>query len=485
MEQLNGQDATFLYMESPRTPMHVSGLSIYDPSTAPGGEVRFKQILDHIGSRIHLVRALRQKLVRVPLELDFPYWINDPDFDLEFHVRHIALPAPGDWRQLCIQVARLHSRMLDLSKPLWEMYVIEGLDNIGGLPKGSYAILSKFHHAAIDGATGAEITAVTHDLSPESVASPPDKPFVGEQPPSALELLARTFGNNIREPFKLMEVLSKAIPAFARTRVKLARNQLESAGKVPDTIFNRPVSAHRVFEGSNFDLADLKSIKNVVPGATINDAVVSVVGGAVRCYLKARGALPEESLIAMAPINVRKEEEKGTGGNQVSAMAIAVRSDIADPLDRLRAVHQATKNSKALSNAYGARLMTDINKHIPAATQALAGRLVTRWGVINRFDPIYNLAITNVPGPQVPLYMNGARLVTQYGLGPLVDSASLFIAVLSYNAKITISVTSCRELMPDPAFFASCVVESVTDSLLAAQQIQVDTAANDQVPESV
>ncbi|MCC5888215.1 MAG: wax ester/triacylglycerol synthase family O-acyltransferase [Gammaproteobacteria bacterium] len=476
MEQLSGQDATFLYLESARMPMHIGSVNIYDPQTAPGGAVRFKQILDLIDSRLHRARAFRQRLVEVPLALDYPYWIQDPDFDLEFHVRHIALPKPGDWRQLCIQVARLHSRQLDVSRPLWEFYVIEGLDNVAGLPQGSYALLAKIHHSAIDGATGAEITAALHDLGPAGTVTPPDRPWVAEQPPSPLELLVRTYGNNIRKPFQLMKVLSQAVPVFAETRRRLQRQELKSAGDVPKTIFNARVSAHRVFEGRDFDLADIKTIRKALPGATVNDAVLAICGGAIRRYLLAHDALPAESLVAMAPVNVRVENEKGTGGNQVSALAVAIRTDIPDAMERLAAVHAHTRDAKELSNAYGARLMTDINKHIPAATLALAGRLVTQMGIGNLISPLFNCVITNVPGPQVPLYMNGARLVTQYGLGPVGDSIGLFMPVLSYNSRLTISFTSCREIMPDPERFAACIEESFAETLSAARQVTAGDA---------
>ncbi len=470
MEQLSGQDATFLYLESPRMPMHIGSINIYDQSTAPGGEVRFKQILDLIESRLHKARAFRQRLVQVPMALDYPYWIQDPNFDLEFHVRHIALPKPGDWRQLCIQAARLHSRQLDLSRPLWEFTIIEGLDNVAGLPRGSYAMLAKVHHSAIDGATGAEITAALHDLGPEGTVVAPDRPWVAEQPPSALELLLRTYGNNIRQPFQLLKVLSQAVPVIAETRRRIARQELKAAGEVPKTIFNARVSAHRVFEGRDFDLADVKTMRRALPGATVNDVVLAVCSGAIRSYLSAHGALPQESLVAMAPVNVRVDTERGTGGNQVSALAVAIRTDIADPLERLGAVHAHTRDAKELSNAYGARLMTDINKHIPAATLALAGRLVTQLGVGNMISPLFNCVITNVPGPQVPLYMNGARLVTQYGLGPVGDSIGLFMPVLSYNGRLTISFTSCREIMPDPERFAACIEASFAEMLAAARR---------------
>jgi WS/DGAT/MGAT family acyltransferase len=469
VEQLSGQDATFLYLESARMPMHIGSVNVYDPSTAPGGQVRFKQILDLVDSRLDRARAFRQRLARVPLELDYPYWINDPDFDLEFHVRHIALPRPGDWRQLCIQVARLHSRVLDLARPLWEMYVIEGLDRVQGLPAGSYALLTKIHHAAIDGATGAEITAALHDLSPEGSVVARDRQWVADNPPTNLELLVRTYGNNIRQPFRLMMVLSQAVPAVARVQQQLRRHELRSAGEVPRTLFNAAVSAHRVFEGRDFDLADVRAMRRAVPGATVNDVVLAICGGAVRRYLLHRGALPEQSLVAMAPVNVRREEQSGAAGNQVSAMAVAIRTDIPGPLDRLEAVYTHTRDAKELSQAYGARLMTDLNRHIPAATLALAGRLVTQMGLGNMISPLFNCVITNVPGPQVPLYMNGARMVTQYGLGPVGDSVGLFMPVLSYNGRLTISFTSCREIMPDPAYFSACIQESFDEMRDAAR----------------
>src|SRR5262245_30034930 len=200
MRQLSGTDASFVYLEGPRVPMHIGSIAIYDPSTAPDGKVTFKGILDHITGRMPLVPSYREKLARVPFDVDYPYWVNDADFDLEFHVRHIALPKPGDWRQLCIQSARLHARELDLDRPLWEFYVIEGLDNVEGVPPGSFALLSKVHHAAIDGVSGAEMTAVIHDLTPEPAEPLTEDTFEPEREPSAFELLTRASFNNAMQP---------------------------------------------------------------------------------------------------------------------------------------------------------------------------------------------------------------------------------------------------------------------------------------------
>lgn len=469
MEQLSGLDAAFLYFETKNAPMHIGSVAIYDQSTVPGGVLGFKEILRNYESRLHLARAFRQRLAFVPANLDHPYWFEDPDFDIEFHVRHIALPHPGDWRQLCIQVARLHSRALDINRPLWEFYVIEGLDNVEGIPKGSFAIVSKVHHAAIDGVSGAEMTAAIHDLHPDDKPAPPEEPWVPEREPLPLELLARTAGTTAVQPFKLAGVLARSVPALARAGIKMSTGDLKSTGPVPRTRFNNCVSPHRVFDGRRFDLDDLRAIKATVPGATINDVVLTICGGALRKYLADKEELPSDSLVAMTPISVRPPEHQRTAGNQVSAMTVAIGTDIADPMERLEAVFEHTTNSKELTNAVGAKTMTDYTQFIPSLTAGLAAKLYTGLGLANRMKLPMNCVITNVPGPQVPLYMTGARLVTQYGLGPILDGMGLIMPVFSYNGQITISLTSCREMVPDPAFFADCIQESFDELLEAAQ----------------
>ena len=226
MQQLSGLDSSFLYLETGSTPMHIGSLSIYDQSTAPGGRVTFKEILSFFSERLHKARAFRQRLVRVPLSLDHPYWIEDPDFDLEFHVRHIALPAPGDWRQLCIQAARLHARPLDRNKPLWEAYVIEGLDNVEGVPKGSFALVTKIHHAAIDGVSGAEISAAIHDLSAEADVEPPARAWQPERFPTGLELLSKSAVRSVRTPVKFARLLYRSTPSLAKVIGGITTRQL-------------------------------------------------------------------------------------------------------------------------------------------------------------------------------------------------------------------------------------------------------------------
>jgi diacylglycerol O-acyltransferase len=473
MEQLSGMDASFLYFETQNAPTHIGSFAVYDQGTAPEGRVSFKGILKNIESRLHLARCFRQKLVKVPLDLDHPYWIEDPDFDIEFHVRHIALPYPGDWRQLCIQVARIHARPLDLSKPLWEMYVIEGLDNVEDVPAGSFAVLTKIHHAAIDGVSGADLAAAIHDITPETNPPAPEEPWVPERDPSIIELSLRTTANNIRSPFRIARALRRSAPGLARLFRGSPEEEVENSAPVPRTRFNQAVSPHRVVEGRAFSLQDIRDIRKRVPGATVNDVILTVCSGAMRQYLLFHGELPKETLSAMAPISVRSEEERGSAGNKISMMSVTLHSNVTDPLTRLRRVHETTKESKATAAAVGARTMTDVTQFMPGMLAGLAARAYSRLGLANRIRPVLNTVITNVPGPQVPLYFTGAKMVSLYGMGPVADGMGLIHPVFSYSGRISISVTACREQMPDPGFYAQCLQDSF-DELFAAAEAETD-----------
>ena len=477
MQQLSGLDAMFLHQEMDNAPMHIGPLFIYDPSTAPNGVVRFKDILETFRNRLGRSTVFRRKIAAVPMQLDQPYWIEDADFDLEFHVRHIALPKPGDWRQLCILVARLHSRPLDRSRPLWEAYVIEGLDGIGGVPPGSFAIFMKVHHAAMDGATGTEVMGAIHDLSPNPDAGPFEDNWAAERDPSTLELLTRAYLNNLRQPLKLASVLGESIPVLRRIRKGKKDNRFQSLGDKERTRFNGAVSPHRVFGAVTFDLAEVRQMKRAAKEATVNDVILSVVGGALRHYLEAKGELPEKSLVAGAPVNVRSKAQKHSGGNMVSMMAVSLCSDVADPLQRLRDVHAGAMQSKAYQNAIGATLMADVTQSLPASLVVMAGRAASAAGLVANMKPIFNTIVTNVPGAQVPMYMGGAKMVRSLGAGPCVDSMGLFQPVTSYNGMISISFQACRNMMPDPEFYAKCLQQSYDELKQAAIALSKSTAA--------
>jgi diacylglycerol O-acyltransferase len=462
MLQLSGQDASFVYLETPHTPMHIGSVAIYDPSTAPGGFVRFKDVLNFIGSRLSGARSFRQRLVRVPFDLDHPYWIEDPEFDLEFHVRHIALPKPGDWRQLCIQVARLHSRPMDLNKPLWEFTVIEGLDNVEGLPPGCFALVSKVHHAAVDGMSGVEMSTAVHDLD-ASMAPPKEADaWKPEHMPNVADLLARSYFNSLLQPMRVVETIGRSLPGMAKLAATVGRGEvsLSNTRMAPKTRFNGKVSPHRVFDAVPFKLADIRAMKNAVPDATVNDVILAIVGGGLRTYLEDKNELPRESLTAMAPISVRGEGEKAALGNLVSAMVIPLGTHIADPLERLKYVHDEAVNSKAMTNAVGARSLADYSQLIPSGLAGLAARLYTRVGAANTHAPVFNTVVTNVPGPRVPLYFCGARMLATYGTAPVFDSMGLINPVYSYGDTIAISFTADREMMPDPEKYAAALQAS-------------------------
>jgi diacylglycerol O-acyltransferase / wax synthase len=467
MKQLTGQDASFVYQETPSTPMDGVGLGIYDPSTAPH-EVTFERIQEHLASRLHMARMFRQKLVRVPLDLDHPYWIEDPDFDLEYHVRQIALPRPGNWDQLCTQTARLLGRPLDLTRPLWELYVIEGVDAVEGVPKGSFAMITKCHHAAIDGMSGVDMTNAIHDHSPEPRDDLGADTWQPESAPSPLDLLARAGVNASRRPMRVARVLGRTVPALRPLVSSIRRDRPQLPGlNVPRTRFSGAVTPHRVVDGRQFSLADMKQIKKNVDGATINDVVLAVVGGALRSYLSRKGELPDRPLIAMCPISVRTESEKSAGGNMVSAMFVSLSTDVDDPVERLKVITETTHRSKAFSEALPARSLLELSDHMPGALMGFAAQATSRLGLANRQAPIFNTTVTNMPGPQQPLYFAGAQLLQSYAFGMIIEGMALIHPVVSYCGDITICFASCREIMPDPRVYADDIERSF-DALATA-----------------
>ena len=463
MQQLQGMDASFVALETRNSPMHIGSILIYNPDTAPGGFVRFKDILAFFESRLQLSKTMRQRMVRVPFDLDYPYWIEDPDFDLEYHVRHVALPAPGDWRQLYIQAARIFARPLDLDRPPWEFTVVEGLDNLEGVPKGCYAYITKVHHAAIDGMSGIDMMEATHTLAPDEPPPAGSDEWKPEKVPNPIELLGKSYFNAITNPLKQIEVAAKAAPGLAKALKGLVAKDFDVSSEMipPKTRFNRKISPHRVCEGVSVPLADIKAIRTLVDGAKVNDVFLTIIGGGLRRYLDHHGELPRKTLTAMAPISVRAKDEKNAMGNQVAAMVAPLGTHIADPVERMRWVHDRTTNSKAMTEAIGARNMTEMSKVSPALWMSLGAQLYTRLSLANRgMAPMFSTVVTNVPGPPVPIYSAGARLESMMGLICLTDGMGLAHTVQSYHKEATITFTADREMMPDPEFYAQCIRDS-------------------------
>ncbi|MEQ1499603.1 MAG: WS/DGAT domain-containing protein, partial [Novosphingobium sp.] len=348
---------------------------------------------------------------------------------------------------------------------------VEGLDNIPGITPGSFAMVTKVHHAAVDGMSGIDLMEALHTLDPN--APPPNEPdtWRGEDPPNFAELLAKSWINNLANPLRQLDVAAKAMPGVANAIKGLIAKDFKLHGEMiaPRTRFNAVLSPNRVIEGRSVPLADIKAIREASAGAKVNDVFLTIVGGAMRKYLLHHNDLPAKTLTAMAPISVRSSGEKGDMGNQVAALIAPLGTHIADPLERLDYVHSQTVNSKAMTDAIGARNMTEISKVSPALFMALGAQLFTRLGLANRVGPPFSTVVTNVPGPPVPIYSSGARLESMMGLLCLTDGLGLGHVVQSYCKEATIAFTADRKLMPDPDFYAQCIEDSFTELRDAAR----------------
>ena len=470
-KQLSGMDSLFLYAEKQRTPLEVGCLAIYDPATAPGDKVRFKEILAAFQACLQRSDVFRQRLVEVPFALDHPYWALDEAVDLEYHVRHVSLPKPGDWNQLMAQVSRLHARKLNRSRPLWMVHVIEGLDNVDGTPPGSFAMFIKFHHAAIDGIAGQELLAMIHDADPQQPDASAYQPAPGieyEPRPAAWNLIARTPFNTAVNSVRLGIGFLRSLPALVRVGLAAAD---ASRHDVPMTPFNAPhVSPNRVIDGRFFSLDVCHSIADAVAGATINDVALTVVGGAMRHYLSSKRALPEQTLVAACPINLGSEQDAKQGrANLLSAMPAELRTDIEDPLERLRAVRECTKDAKDWVERYDTASLTEIPKYLPAPFARGLYPLLNAL-VVYSDRLLVNTFVSNVEARQAAHYFAGAELVDALAVGPVIDRCGIFHTAFSLGDRLSIGVTACREMLPDPGFYADCIAwsfEELRDVALA------------------
>jgi diacylglycerol O-acyltransferase len=471
MKQLGILDAAFVNLEQSNTPQHVGGMGIYDPSSAPGGFVRFKDVIASFERRLGDLPLFRTRLVEVPGGLDRPYWIKDANFDVEFHLRHIALPEPGDWRQLCIQIARLHSRPLDMSRPLWEAYIIEGLDNIPNLPKGSFAVYTKMHHALVDGAGGSSFMSALHDLvpNPEIDTTAESEPRLVDIEPSVSELLTKATFNSFKNAAQLVTGSMRTGRDLGKYAFGIMRNEIPAPDiSAPKTIFNKAVGPHRAFDAAEFPLEGFKDIKKAV-GVSLNDVALGVISGALQRYLVAKGAAPAEgSLAAGIPLNMRTRRGPTDENNQVGSIFSSLHSDVIDPVERLRAINSSTAEAKLSGEAspmVDALMLAGVFS--PALSKAAAGFWARNE--LSRHLPVnISTCISNVAGPDFPLYCAGATMVDYYGLGVLTPGMGIFHLVFSYSGKLTLSVLADRDIMPDPEFYHDCLVASYEEMYAAA-----------------
>ncbi len=450
MQQLTGLDAAFLAMETSSVFGHVGSVCVIDPSTAPE-DYTLERLTRLIERRLHLIPPFRRRLVEVPLGLDQPYWIEDPDFDIEYHVRELALAGPGDDRQLADQAARLHARALDRRRPLWELYLIHGLEG------GRKAVYTKVHHAAIDGVSGNDILGAVLDLTAEGREEDDTPEWACEREPGSVEMLARSAVSLAGHPLRAARLsyeLAKSVPALRLPFVdKLMRREsseliLGPTGlRAPGTPFNKSVSPHRRWAFVSLPFAEVKAVKDA-HGCTVNDVVMALSSGALRRWLLDHNALPDAPLVAGVPVSVRTESQQGQGGNRVSSMLAPIPTNLADPLERLQACHQSMRAAKEQHGALPADMLADVAQFAMPALAGQAARLAARLRLVERVNP-FNLIISNVPGPNVPLFYAGARLLSYYPLSAIADGQGLNVTVMSYGGQLHFGLIADRDLVSD------------------------------------
>jgi len=459
-QRLSVLDASFLYMEKPNVHMHVGGVAILDPSTRSDGRLTAGDVTELIESRIHMVPRFRQKVATPPLGLGRPVWVDDLDFDLDFHVRRAALPAPGSGRELADFVQRVHSRPLDRTKPLWEMYVIEGLED------GLVAVLMKSHHAMIDGVSGIDLATVLVDFTPEprDISPVPWKP---EREPSGLDLVRRSLADQMANPVRaLVEsvgwVLRAPQDAVAQARrVFGGLGSLLSLGQAPAGPFSAPVGPNRRFAMAEIPVADAKAVKNAL-GGTVNDVVPTAVAGSLRTLLVRRGErVRGRSLRALVPVSIRDPSQQMAMGNQVSMFFLDLPIGAADAARRLQRITAATRELKSSHQAVAATALINSARWAPPTLHGLAARLLARQRVAN-------LVVSNVPGPQVPIYLGGARLMVAYPVMPIGEAMGLSIAVTSLAGTMGFGFTGDWDSVPDIDVLAEGLLEAVDDLKKAA-----------------
>ncbi len=460
VKPISGYDAAFLYSDSPKSPMHIAGLTIIE------GSIDFEGFKHNIATKLHQVPKFRQRLVSVPMNLGYPYWADDPNFDLDLHIQRIKLPDPADWETLRDLTASITSTPLDLRRPLWSMTFIEGLNNVSQVPEGSVALFSKVHHVMIDGMSGMGIMGILLSFDPS------DKPDMSEQPraykpdplPNELTLLAKSGVDFLKDPLKIPRVAGRTLVKVAQSqmskRMQVKSDIPKSAG-APKTIFNQSISPRRTWGTALLSLDRIKALKKAMD-ATVNDVILAICAGGIRKYLVEKDKLPGQSLIANVPISIRKEKD-GEMKNKISNMLIPIATQIEDPIERLEAIQEHTSRGKVRHKAMGAKTLAKLADAVPFGLANLAAGVYSRYNLNEYHRPPFNVTITNVPGPQFPLYMNGHKILSIFALTPVVDGLGLIIAVLSYNGQVSITATSDAKTMPDADQFARYIRESANE----------------------
>lgn len=461
-EQISGQDATFLYAESPSSPMHIATLTVVE------GSLKYEDFKAIIASKLHLIPKFRKRLVNVPFNVDYPFWVDDPNFDLDLHLHRYKLPDPANWKTLRDLTSSIFSNSLDLRRPLWSVSFIEGLDNVSQVPKGSVAIISKIHHVMIDGTSGVGIMAKLFDTTKEDATKDikPPRPYEPNSLPDDIQLLAKSAQTFMKDPLKLPKFVSESALAFVKGRVnkqvKGNKAKVQKSYSTPKTIFNGTVSPKRTWGTAILSFERINNLRKI-QGVTVNDLIVAICAGALRKYLLEKDKLPSQPLVANVPISIRTENSKNRMDNQISNMLVKIGTHIEDPIKRLEYIQFQTTQGKAKHKTVGAKSLAQMAEAVPFGVANLASRIYSRYKLGEFITPPFNVTITNVPGPQSALYLRGHKIQGIFGLTPVLDGFGLIIAAFSYNGLVTITATSNAKAMPDADLFARYIRESANE----------------------
>ena len=460
MQQLSPMDAAFLYLENDSTHAHGTFVWIYDAGDSEPAAISRRALLDHMRSRLSVSPVFTRRIHRLPLDFDYPYWVDDEGFELLYHVRELKMPASGRWDDFCDLVGEVHSRPLDPSRPLWELTLVKRLDGIPGLPDRCFAILGKFHHVAIDGATGMHIIERIHDR-PTSEVEQDAQHLVAARQPGLRASLFRAAVRNVA-------ALDKGLDLLQRARTKDDRDDGESTtpavieapeepAGIPQTLFNKAVDPRATWDSRTYDLDTVKAMRKTIRGATVNDVLLTIVAGGLRHYLAAQEQLPAAPMKAGCPVNIRTEQEAAAGGNMISAIIVNMHTDIEAPLERLAAITRSSSAAKQRAAQQGSRKVMDLIAIVPAQAQALLGQAV--GAVSRRLNRAvkFNCSVSNLPGPQQELHMLGGRLHSIGAAMPVMNGYGLFVGLTTCAGRLSISMSSCSGILPEAGLLGDCM----------------------------
>jgi len=467
MQRLSGLDAGFLYMETPTLHMHTLKVAILEPApdSHPGeASLPIAEVREQIGSRMHLLPPLRRRLVEVPLRLHHPVWIEDPDFAIEHHVHHVAVARPGGRAELNATIGELAGTALDRSRPLWQLYVLDGLAD------GRIAVLVKIHHAVADGAAAADLLANVMSTDPQVGPASEERPWQPEEQPSARQLLGDALQDHRRQLRRVPALVVRTVRnlgAVARHHADAAVRPPRPMLDTPRTSFNASLTPRRVFATAILPLEDVELVRDR-HAVSVNDVVLAVTGGALRTYLAARGELPDQPLVAAVPLSTSPRGERRLAGNRVANLFTTLATDEDDAVVRLRHIHEVTAEAKLVQQLLGIDMLQDWVEYTPPGPYAWLVGQYSHRRVADRVPPPINVVISNVPGPRQPLFADGARLAELYSVGPVLEGVGVNITVWSYLDRLFVGVLGCRESLPDADELARALEESLTDLVRAS-----------------